>query len=250
MTHQVEMDFLRAFPFVLGKEQRIQFLAVAYVGDVIINTYSELFNAVTVLSGAKDQSYIDIERRTQVFRLSWEVVEHADNMYKLMSASGDFFTNVPEFSKLEYFLKDATKLRNKKVHLFGNIKNLVKKKKLNFLHGIVKWTHDKSIDQRSLSYSIKVLTIEPMTHTIGFNVDDGIDTVNDHVDNLILEAFEHRLNITRFVSTFNKYITMLEGRLTETAKRLEQSGKMRRVDDLKEAERVPLYVTVRVNRNK
>lgn len=244
MTHPVKMDFLREFPFVLGKEQRIQFLAVAYVGDVIINTYSELFNVVTELSGVKDQSKVDTEQRNQVFRLSWEVVEHAHSMYKLMCASDKFFTYAPGFSELKHFLNDASKLRDKKVHMFQNIKNLVKQKKLNYLHGIVKWTYDTSNDQQPSSYFLKLVTIEPMTHNINFNFLAGIEPINAPVDNLILEAFGYRLNITRFISTFNKYVTTLEDRLKETAIKLEQSGKMSRVDDLNEAERVPLYVTL------
>ena len=246
MIHKVKMDFLREFPFVLGKEQRIQFLAIAYVGDVIINTYSELFDVVTVLSCAKGKSHIDTEQRNQIFRLSWEIVEHAESMHNLMKASGDFFTDVPGFSELKHFLKDAKILRNKKVHLFENIKNLVKKKKLNYLHGIVKWTHDKSSDQRS--YLVKVLTIEPMTHNIEFNLEDGIHTVNNTVDNIILEAFAFRLNITRFVSAFNEYVASLESTLKENAKRFEKNGKMPRVVDLNEAERVPLYVTFKANK--
>ena len=202
MIHPVKMNFLREFPFVLGKKHRIQFLAAAYVGDVIFSTYSELFNVVSELSNVKDQSHIDTGRRNQVFRLSWEIVEHADSIYNLMKMSGNLFTKTPGYSELEHHLKCASPLRNKKIHLFQNIDNLSKRKKLNYLHGVVKWTHDPRIERSSSSYLIKVLTIEPMTHEVSFNAQTGIDTIKQPVDNIILEARENTLNITRFVSAF------------------------------------------------
>jgi hypothetical protein len=244
------MDFLRAFPFVLGKEQRIQFLAVAYVGDVLNNTYTELFDVVAALSNAQDQSHIDEWRRSQVFRLAWEVVEHADNMNSLICASGDLFVRAPAFSELKTYFKTASSLRNKKVHLFQNLKNITEKKRLNYLHGIVKWTHNVSDDKRSLSFSIKVLTIEPMTHDVLFDIKDGIDSINYPIDNVILEAFESRFNITRFMFGFRKYVAALEGGLEEEAKRLAKREGILRVGELKEAERLPLYGTVRVDINK
>ena len=58
MIYPVKMDFLMEFPYVLAKGERIQFLAIAYIGDVIMETYSELFQIITELSECEDKSNI------------------------------------------------------------------------------------------------------------------------------------------------------------------------------------------------
>ena len=184
-------------------------------------------------------------KTNQIFRISWEIVEHADSIGKLMPAIGDLFINTPGFSDLEIYLNKASQLRNKKVHLFHNITNLVKRKKLNFLHGVIKWTHGINRNQQSLSYLVKILTIEPMTHNVSFKTDAGIEDIKCNVDNLILEAFDERINISRLVSTFNQYANTLEAHLADIVKNINED-EVTSVEELEEAEREPLYVTIKV----
>ena len=72
---------------------------IAYVGDVIGSTYIDLHAIASLLSEAKDSTSLDDMQRNQLFRLSWEIVEHADSIRNLISAS-DNFKNIPKFKDL------------------------------------------------------------------------------------------------------------------------------------------------------
>jgi len=152
---------------------------------------------------------------TTLMLSAWEIVEYGDTFRQLVKLR---FPDAAPGEELADALKACGKLRNSKVHIAQNVKNLSQKSGAGPLHEMLKWSQYDAEKSKGQFFHIPFVSVEPMpyvdvphaptakiTHGRSFQAQDGIRSVPQGVSNFNLIAFADRINLTRLVELLEVY---------------------------------------------